>query len=82
MEALALGSERLVAWADVLDRINIFPVPDGDTGRNLVISLAPLKKKTLTLQDMTRALLMNARGNSGNIVARFMSGFLGSRGND
>jgi hypothetical protein len=76
MEALALGSERVVAWADILDRINVFPVPDGDTGRNLVISLAPFKQKPSALSDLTRALLMNARGNSGNIVARFMSGFL------
>jgi DegV family protein with EDD domain len=75
-EALALGSEHIVAWADVLDKINVFPVPDGDTGRNLVISLAPLKKKNGNLQDLIRALLMNARGNSGNIMARFMSGFL------
>jgi uncharacterized protein len=76
MKALAFGSERVVAWADVLDRINVFPVPDGDTGRNLVISLAPLKKRALTVQDMTRALLVSARGSSGNIVARFMTGFL------
>ncbi len=76
MEALALGSERVVAWADILDRINVFPVPDGDTGRNLVISLAPFNQKTSAAPDLIRALLMNARGNSGNIVARFMSGFL------
>ncbi|MBN1381181.1 MAG: DegV family EDD domain-containing protein [Deltaproteobacteria bacterium] len=75
LEALALGSERVVAWADVLDRINVFPVPDGDTGRNLVISLSPFKRK-IALADLARTLLMNARGNSGNIVARFMSGFL------
>jgi len=76
MEALALGSEKVVAWADILDRINVFPVPDGDTGRNLVISLAPFKQKIAALPDLTRALMMKARGNSGNIVACFMSGFL------
>ncbi|MHB8092406.1 MAG: DegV family protein [Syntrophales bacterium] len=80
MEALALGSEKVVAWADILDRINVFPVPDGDTGRNLVISLAPFKQKNAVLSDLTRALMMNARGNSGNIVACFMSGFLTSQG--
>lgn len=36
-QALAAGSERLAAWSDLLDRINVFPVADGDTGRNLVI---------------------------------------------
>lgn len=76
MEALALGSEKVVAWADILDRINVFPVPDGDTGRNLVISLAPFRQKIAALPDLIRALMMNARGNSGNIVACFMSGFL------
>src|SRR3989339_166024 len=80
MEALALGSEKVVAWADILDRINVFPVPDGDTGRNLVISLSPFKQKNTVLPDLTRALMMNARGNSGNIVACFMSGFLTSQG--
>ena len=43
--ALASGTESVVAWADILDRINVFPVPDGDTGRNLVISLSPLRQK-------------------------------------
>jgi DegV family protein with EDD domain len=79
MGAMALGSEKVVAWADILDRINVFPVPDGDTGRNLVISLAPFKQKNAVFPDLPRALLMNARGNSGNIVACFMSGFLTSQ---
>jgi len=39
MNGLSAGYERIVAWADVLDRINVYPVPDGDTGRNLVITL-------------------------------------------
>lgn len=76
MEALALGSERITAWADILDRINVFPVPDGDTGRNLVVSLAPFNQKTSPAPDLIKALLINARGNSGNIMASFMSGFL------
>ena len=33
--ALITGTERLSAWADLLDHINVFPVADGDTGRNL-----------------------------------------------
>ena len=41
IKAVAAGYERIVAWADILDRINVYPVPDGDTGRNLVITLAP-----------------------------------------
>ncbi len=75
-KALAAGYERMVSWARLLDRINVFPVADGDTGRNLVISLAPLRREDLTGQRLTRALLMAARGNSGNIAARFMEGLL------
>ena len=42
MPALAAGCERVAAWSDLLDAINVFPVADGDTGRNLRISLGPL----------------------------------------
>lgn len=42
--ALAIGYERVVAWADLLDQVNVFPVHDSDTGRNLKISLAPFKQ--------------------------------------
>ena len=41
--ALQAGYDRLAAWSDLLDRINVFPVADGDTGRNLQVSLTPLK---------------------------------------
>jgi uncharacterized protein len=78
-EALASGVERLSAWADLLDSINVFPVADGDTGSNLVVSLAPLRDRSTPGEDwegMTRRLLLSARGNAGNIAARFFSGFL------
>jgi uncharacterized protein len=75
-EALTAGLERLTAWADLLDEINVFPVADGDTGRNLVISLAPLRRIALGREKTVRELLMAARGNSGNIAARFFSGLL------
>ena len=39
---LAAGVVALRRWIAVLDRINVFPVADGDTGRNLALSLAPL----------------------------------------
>ncbi len=74
--ALAAGSERLAAWADLLDAINVFPVADGDTGRNLVISLLPLRREQAGPEALAEELLMAARGNSGNIAARFFSGWL------
>ncbi len=76
-QALASGSERLAAWSDLLDRINVFPVADGDTGRNLVISLHPLKDTRRSRAELAEGLLMSARGNSGNIAAQFFQGFLG-----
>ena len=74
--ALIAGVERVTAWADLLDEINVFPVADGDTGRNLVISLAPLRRIALGREQTIRELLLSARGNSGNIAARFFSGLL------
>ena len=76
--ALCAGYERLSAWTDLLDQINVFPIADDDTGRNLRITLAPLR-----LFDGDRArtvdrLLAAATGNSGNIAAGFFSGFLSS----
>ena len=74
--ALAVGTERLSAWADLLDQINVFPVADGDTGRNMLISLQPLKDVESPIDDLVEALLMAARGNSGNIAAQFFAGML------
>jgi len=70
------GLERLSAWSDVLDQINVFPVADGDTGRNMITSLTPLREKSLGHIAMTRKLLMSARGNSGNIAVGFVSGLI------
>jgi hypothetical protein len=75
-QALMTGFERVAAWADLLDEINVFPVADGDTGRNLVVSLSPLRQAALGRERITRELLLSARGNSGNIAARFFSGLL------
>ena len=75
-KAIITGAERVAAWSDVLDEINVFPVADGDTGRNLNISLSPLRKPGNTAENTVRRLLMAARGNSGNIAARFFAGFL------
>jgi DegV family protein with EDD domain len=71
------GYERVVAWADVLDRINVFPVPDGDTGRNLVITLSPLNNSSREREALAKDIMLSARGNSGNIAACFFNEFLG-----
>lgn len=75
-KACIAGVERVAAWSDVLDDINVFPVADGDTGRNLITSLTPLRYLEQDLEDTIHNLLLSARGNSGNIAAQFFSGFL------
>ena len=75
-QALVTGVERLTAWADLLDRINVFPIADGDTGRNLIISLSPLRTPDRDVQILSQDLLFSARGNSGNIASRFFQGFV------
>jgi DegV family protein with EDD domain len=70
--ALAEGRAAVEAWAEVLDRINVFPVPDGDTGRNLVLSLAPLRDPGGDDAALAERLLVSARGNSGNIACAFV----------
>ncbi len=69
------GVERVAAWADLLDSINVFPVADGDTGRNLSISLYPLRATDKDKSRVISQLLFSARGNSGNIASRFFSAF-------
>lgn len=76
--ALAVGFERLAAWSDLLDDINVYPVADADTGRNLVISLAPLHRAGPDLARIVPELLLSATGNSGNIACGFFAGFLGA----
>jgi hypothetical protein len=75
-QALVAGCEYLTAWADLLDRINVFPIADGDTGRNLVLSLSPLRRPERDIHDLTRDLLLAARGNSGNIASAFLQCFI------
>jgi DegV family protein with EDD domain len=70
------GVERVAAWSDVLDDINVFPVADGDTGRNLTISLTPLRYLQNDQEETIHNLMLSARGNSGNIAVRFFSEFL------
>lgn len=74
--ALTIGYERLSAWSDLIDQINVFPVADADTGRNLMISLAPLHRSEAPTETILRRLLVSATGNSGNIAACFFAGFV------
>jgi DegV family protein with EDD domain len=74
-KAFIAGLERLVARAELLDSINVFPIADGDTGRNLSLSLTPLRSVGQPGEKIIHQLLLSARGNSGNIASQFFSTF-------
>jgi DegV family protein with EDD domain len=87
--ALVSGIHRVIDEQDYLNRINVFPVADGDTGTNLSLSLGaalavltrPGEKHLGTLlAAIADALLDGARGNSGAIVAQFFQGVSDSAG--
>lgn len=78
--ACIAGYENLAAWADLLDRINVFPVADGDTGTNLRISLAPLRACESGMSSAITVLAASGRGNSGNIAVAFFCEFLNPDG--
>ena len=81
--AITIGIHNLIAHQKTLDEINVFPVPDGDTGTNMVFTLMPViteyKDHPFTRADETMSLIANtalesARGNSGTIIAQFYYG--------
>lgn len=69
-----------------IDDLNVYPVPDGDTGTNLVLTLRSIvealdastaARSEDVAKDVTRAALMGARGNSGVIFSQIVRGFVG-----
>jgi DegV family protein with EDD domain len=78
--AFSSGYECLAAWAELIDRINVFPVADGDTGSNLRLSLAPLLNLADGREAAVDQLGRSAIGNSGNIAAAFFREFVRAGG--
>ena len=85
--ALQAGIQRVLARQEHLNKINVFPVPDGDTGTNLALTVGavlgslrqwPDRHAGKTLTRVADAALDGARGNSGAILAQFFLG-LGDR---
>lgn len=80
--AIRRGIHNVVSQQELLNKINVFPVADGDTGTNLALTMASAEA-TLTegaqniaemLAKTADALLDGARGNSGAIMAQFFQG--------
>ncbi|NMA90535.1 MAG: DAK2 domain-containing protein [Amphibacillus sp.] len=83
-EMILLGANHLSNNADMIDALNVFPVPDGDTGTNMNLSMTSganevKKVSSGTVSEVASAfakgLLMGARGNSGVILSQLFRGF-------
>ena len=78
------GADRLMQNVDLVNSLNVFPVPDGDTGTNMNMTFqsgvakmqesSSQKVNDLAL-NLSKGLLMGARGNSGVILSQIFRGF-------
>ena len=78
------GAKRLEANKEYINELNVFPVPDGDTGTNMTMTALAAAKEVgnaaeVTVKEVTRGLssgsLRGARGNSGVILSQLLRGF-------
>ncbi|MDP4082996.1 MAG: DAK2 domain-containing protein [Bacillota bacterium] len=83
-EMVIQGANYLAANAKMVDALNVFPVPDGDTGTNMNLSMTSGAKEVKNnVQEhigkvgvsLSKGLLMGARGNSGVILSQLFRGF-------
>lgn len=81
---VAIGANRLNKNAEFVNSLNVFPVPDGDTGTNMNLSMTSGAKAVNSstsesigelAEALSKGLLMGARGNSGVILSQLFRGF-------
>ena len=81
------GGKWVIKHEELLNELNVYPVPDGDTGSNMAMTLnsmiTDIEGKTNEKSSMKdfidtveEAVLMGARGNSGTILSQVITGFL------
>jgi hypothetical protein len=87
--AVVAGADWVLHTRDQLDRINVFPVPDGDTGTNLALSLSAAASAVRGLDErdlgrvartVAEAGILSAKGNSGLLMAHWFLGISRSVG--
>jgi DegV family protein with EDD domain len=87
--ALLAGCEYVQLQRTELNRINVFPVPDGDTGTNLALTASSIAERLRTTRarsvgavahEAAEAGILGARGNCGMILSHFLLGFSESAG--
>ncbi|TXD20210.1 fatty acid kinase catalytic subunit FakA [Staphylococcus aureus] len=78
------GAQNLSNNADLVDSLNVYPVPDGDTGTNMNLTMTSGRKEVENNlsknigelgKTFSKGLLMGARGNSGVILSQLFRGF-------
>ncbi len=83
-QSLSAGIRRLLTRQDYLNKINVFPVPDGDTGTNMGFTMSAVESSfniednvsiSQAAEGISELTINNARGNSGAILAQFFTGF-------
>jgi hypothetical protein len=84
---LAAGTAALARNVDAVNALNVFPVPDGDTGTNMLLTLRAVQEELArtpkadldaTGRAVARGALLGARGNSGVILSQFLRGLFRS----
>lgn len=84
LKLIVTASKYLEDRKNLVDSLNVFPVPDGDTGTNMSLTMASAAKAVLQKQDehigncakqVAYGALMGARGNSGVILSQLFAGF-------
>ncbi len=86
------GAKALEAKKDYINELNVFPVPDGDTGTNMTLTIMAAAKEVSsltnpTMEELGKSIssgsLRGARGNSGVIMSQVFRGFIKSiKGNE
>ncbi len=82
-DALLRARDLVQAHVEEINRLNVFPVPDGDTGTNMYLTLNAIAEGleevgtelTTMLEVISHSALLGARGNSGVILSQFLAGF-------
>jgi len=81
-KSFMIGAKNVISEKNNLNAINVFPVPDGDTGTNLASMMRSILERSKlgdttseTIQSIADAAIVGARGNSGIIFAEYIHGF-------
>lgn len=83
-EMFLAGAANIEAKKEFINELNVFPVPDGDTGTNMSLTIMAAAKEVTALENMTMETLAKAissgslrgaRGNSGVILSQLFRGF-------